>query len=261
MVGHGGSATEEASIYDDESTAGKGVVRIAAVAALGGFLFGYDTAVIGSVLDFIPYKLGDFWTGYLVAGASLGAAVGGVGRGDPGRVGWIPLGPREPYYPPYRVSQTYVRNVNVSNVTNVTVYRQGPGGQRPPLANRAAATLVPAAAMVGSRNVASLAEPVPQGAFQPGGVLRGAAPVMPNRGTLGVTPAVARQLRLPPHDRQLGPGQPAFPGASIRHRRLQAGRRPDRHGRARVARAARRAAFPANGCRRRVPLFQRDPDP
>ena len=54
---------------------------LALLACIGGFLFGYDTAVIGSVLDFIPYKLGDFWTGYLVAGASLGAAVGALAAG------------------------------------------------------------------------------------------------------------------------------------------------------------------------------------
>jgi sugar porter (SP) family MFS transporter len=54
---------------------------LALLACIGGFLFGYDTAVIGSVLDFIPYKLSDFWTGYLVAGASLGAAVGALAAG------------------------------------------------------------------------------------------------------------------------------------------------------------------------------------
>ena len=54
---------------------------LALLACIGGFLFGYDTAVIGSVLDFIPYKLNDFWTGYLVAGASLGAAVGALAAG------------------------------------------------------------------------------------------------------------------------------------------------------------------------------------
>jgi sugar porter (SP) family MFS transporter len=54
---------------------------LALLACIGGFLFGYDTAVIGSVLDFIPYKLSDFWVGYLVAGASLGAAVGAVAAG------------------------------------------------------------------------------------------------------------------------------------------------------------------------------------
>jgi sugar porter (SP) family MFS transporter len=54
---------------------------LALLACIGGFLFGYDTSVIGSVLGFIPYKLSDFWTGYLVAGASLGAAVGALAAG------------------------------------------------------------------------------------------------------------------------------------------------------------------------------------
>ena len=47
---------------------------LAVLACVGGFLFGYDTANIGSALDFIPYHLSSFWTGYLVARASLGAA-------------------------------------------------------------------------------------------------------------------------------------------------------------------------------------------
>ncbi len=48
---------------------------LATLSCIGGFLFGYDTAVIGSVLGFLPYDLGSFETGYLVAGASIGAAV------------------------------------------------------------------------------------------------------------------------------------------------------------------------------------------
>src|SRR3989440_10054328 len=51
---------------------------LAVLACVGGFLFGYDTANIGSALDFIPYHLSSFWTGYLVAGASLGAAAGAL---------------------------------------------------------------------------------------------------------------------------------------------------------------------------------------
>lgn len=54
---------------------------LAALSCVGGFLFGYDTSVIGSVLVFLPYHLGSFATGYLVAGASLGAAVGALGAG------------------------------------------------------------------------------------------------------------------------------------------------------------------------------------
>lgn len=54
---------------------------LALLACVGGFLFGYDTADIGSVLSFIPYHLSNFATGYLVAGASIGAAVGALAAG------------------------------------------------------------------------------------------------------------------------------------------------------------------------------------
>ncbi len=47
-------------------------------------------------------------------GASVSIAAGG-GAG----VGWFPLGPREVYVPGYRVSPTYVQNVNVTNTTIV----------------------------------------------------------------------------------------------------------------------------------------------
>ncbi len=55
---------------------------------------------------------------------ALVAFVGGGfagGRGDV--VGWFPLGPREPYYPTYHVSETYIRQVNATNtrITNISV--------------------------------------------------------------------------------------------------------------------------------------------
>ena len=52
--------------------------KLTILACLGGFLFGYDTSNIGSALNFVPYHLSSFWLGYLVAGASLGAAAGAV---------------------------------------------------------------------------------------------------------------------------------------------------------------------------------------
>jgi sugar porter (SP) family MFS transporter len=52
--------------------------QLTLLATIGGFLFGYDTANIGSALGVLPYKLGSFATGYLVAGASLGAAAGAL---------------------------------------------------------------------------------------------------------------------------------------------------------------------------------------
>jgi MFS transporter, SP family, arabinose:H+ symporter len=52
--------------------------QLTLLATIGGFLFGYDTANIGATLTVLPYTLGDFASGYLVAGASLGAAAGAL---------------------------------------------------------------------------------------------------------------------------------------------------------------------------------------
>ena len=51
-MSHGGAEVAVESIYDDDA-AGKGVVRIASVAALAGFLFGYDSAVINGAVSAI----------------------------------------------------------------------------------------------------------------------------------------------------------------------------------------------------------------
>ena len=52
------------------------------------------------------------------AAFAVGAAVGSLWSS--GRVGWVPLGPGEVYHPWFRASPTYVRNVNIRQVTNVT---------------------------------------------------------------------------------------------------------------------------------------------
>jgi sugar porter (SP) family MFS transporter len=52
--------------------------RLTLLATLGGFLFGYDTSNIGSALNFVPYHLSGLAEGYLVSGASLGAAAGAL---------------------------------------------------------------------------------------------------------------------------------------------------------------------------------------
>src|SRR5206468_1770004 len=51
-----------------------------------------------------------------VGGAHWGVGVA-VGSAPATGVAWFPLGPRDVYCPSYRVSQTYVTNVNVSNTT------------------------------------------------------------------------------------------------------------------------------------------------
>jgi len=52
--------------------------QLTLLATLGGFLFGYDTSNIGSALNFVPYDLHGLALGYLVSGASLGAAAGAI---------------------------------------------------------------------------------------------------------------------------------------------------------------------------------------
>ena len=54
------------------------VVLVSAVAALGGFLFGYDTSVINGAVDALQdeFALGSLFTGIGVASALLGCAVG-----------------------------------------------------------------------------------------------------------------------------------------------------------------------------------------
>ncbi|EZQ01961.1 sugar transporter, partial [Candidatus Acidianus copahuensis] len=51
---------------------------ITILAAIGGFLFGYDTEVIGIAAVFVPFKFTGFALGYEIASASLGAAIGAI---------------------------------------------------------------------------------------------------------------------------------------------------------------------------------------
>ena len=70
-------ATQQAEEYDT----GRAIL-LAAVAALGGFLFGFDTAVINGAVTAITedFQMGPFLPGFAVASALLGCAVGGLVR-------------------------------------------------------------------------------------------------------------------------------------------------------------------------------------
>jgi MFS transporter, SP family, sugar:H+ symporter len=79
-----GSFSEQESIYDDADTgSGRSAVRIASVAALGGFLFGYDSAVINGAVAAIgdQFNAAAGSLGFAVASALLGAAVGALTAG------------------------------------------------------------------------------------------------------------------------------------------------------------------------------------
>jgi hypothetical protein len=94
------------------------------------------------------------------AGAALGAAVTAAVDSHP--IGWYPLGPGEIYRPPYRVSDTYVRNLNVTNIRNVEInnIHNGPTTIVEDGANRRFATVVPAQVLAGRQPVAHAALPV-----------------------------------------------------------------------------------------------------
>ncbi len=140
--------------------------------------------------------------GALAVGAGVGFAAGGFAGGGYGsrHVGWVPLGPGEPYFPSYNHNAAYIRRVNETNIRNVnqvitnTTINNRTVVQK--LVNRSAATVVPVAAMVHSNPIAAAAQPISfqqlaQLQPQPG------VPVRPTLATPGITPAVAQMLRLP----------------------------------------------------------------
>jgi len=84
MAGQG-PTTDTPSVFDDDDDAGtgRGAVRIASVAALGGLLFGYDSAVINGAVASIEshFQVNSASLGTAVASALLGAAAGAMTAG------------------------------------------------------------------------------------------------------------------------------------------------------------------------------------
>ncbi len=117
-------------------------------------------------------------------------------------VGWVPLAPREPYYPWYHASGTYVREINVRHVTDTTVIERNYTSNTynnivvNHYANAAGATSVPAGALARSQPVAPLIQRVtPQ-------QLAAARPVVGRQAEPGVAgPAAAAAFRLPVPER------------------------------------------------------------
>jgi sugar porter (SP) family MFS transporter len=63
-------------------------VRIALIAALGGFLFGFETAVISGAEKTIQHlwTLSSFWQGFTVASSLIGTVIGSMVAGMPARI-------------------------------------------------------------------------------------------------------------------------------------------------------------------------------
>ena len=156
----------------------------------------------------------------LVSFVALAAV--GVGFGGPS-VGWVPLGPNEPYYPPYRARLPYIQNLNIGTVQNArtiindnsvhtNIYNRITVQN---FVNRGAATVAPASAVVASRPIAAVALPQTvvtpaltraHAGYQPG--------FAPTAATLGVTPVIARQFHF------ATAAAPASPGPAIAPRTL-----------------------------------------
>lgn len=99
-----------------------------------------------------------------------------VGIGDQ-PVGWFPLGPNEVYHPGYHVSHDYVRNMNVTNVTNVRMDNYNHGAEpRNSFANRRYATVIAAKDFSAQRSVAQSAIRVPPEKLAAAPVSTSAAP-------------------------------------------------------------------------------------
>ncbi|TSE01451.1 sugar porter family MFS transporter [Skermania sp. ID1734] len=83
MTEHVGISGEESIYQDSDTDTGRSVVRIAAVAALGGLLFGYDSAVINGAVSAIrdQFSIGPTALGFAVAAVLLGAAAGAMSAG------------------------------------------------------------------------------------------------------------------------------------------------------------------------------------
>jgi hypothetical protein len=157
---------------------------------------------------------------YVAAPVYAPALVGWIGR--PGwsvsvsvgaSVGWFPLAPNEPYVPAYRVSPAYVRNVNITNVRDVTRI-SNVDATTIRYANRnvaRAVTVVPSAAMTGGHDVARAAVPIKDAqalaALPP--ATREPAVQAPPRAELA-----AHTLRAAGPNSARGPGGPTQPGSA-----------------------------------------------
>jgi FecR protein len=146
----------------------------------------------------------------LVAFVGIGVGVGIGAALASGSVGWVPLGPREAYYPWYHTSPNYVRSVNRLNVTNITVINNR-NVTINNFVNRSAVVVVPAGAMAASRPVRQVAEHVDPHALETARPVIGTEPIRPTAITAGITPRLAQRLHLPPAP----PGVAAVPHVAL----------------------------------------------
>jgi hypothetical protein len=158
----------------------------------------------------------------VAAGVGIGISIG-AGEFAPA---WVPLGPREPYYPWYHVRSDYFARMNqpygvprniiergptyINNVHNTTIINNT--NIRQTFINERAATVIPAAAFARGEGVMRAGRPLPAQAFANARPMVGRLPVRPTAYTPNLEPAAARRfdVRVPAR-----PVQPAAAGPRI----------------------------------------------
>jgi len=174
---------------------------------------------------YAPALVSFFGVGAAAAvGVGVGLAIGALASGS---VGWVPLGWNEPWHPWFHASPAYFRQVNIRNVTNITSIRNTTINNITinNFRNGRAATVVPAAAMVTSRPIRGIAQPVRPEQLASARPIIGRPPVPPTTATLGVTPALARQQHIAALPAGItAPARPAAPGPAIHPGTLAAAR-------------------------------------
>lgn len=134
-----------------------------------------------------------------MGGAELGIAIGAASSGP---VGWFPLGPNEPYVPPYTTDRAYYERLNQNAGVQAAILNdrwqraQGhatPAANQPneTFANRRFATVVPANAFVSSRPVQGAEIKVSADKLASAPVAAVAAPPAPGRPIASTQPGPA----------------------------------------------------------------------
>jgi len=135
-----------------------------------------------------------------IGGSSWGVS---FSLGGGAAIGWFPLGPREPYFPSYHVSDTYVRQVNISNtrITNVTILNNTTNITNVTYVNQR----VPGAVVAVSQNqfsgggsIAKSVVHVQPAQLANAHVVGAAAPVVPQRAAVLASAGAARPVIRPP---------------------------------------------------------------
>jgi hypothetical protein len=161
----------------------------------------------------------------LGAGINIGASLGGFGGGyEPA---WIPLGPREPYYPWYHFREGYFARINGFYGVPRDIIDRGPTyintvniNRTNIFINRRYATVVNADAFARGQSIARIARPVPEKAWAQARPFGERLPVRPTAFTPNLPPEAARRFNITPRPQPervaAGPRiQPPAPGNRV----------------------------------------------